>query len=114
MPQVEYVDEDVEVPVTKQVRVPMIQKVQKIVKVPQIQFHGRPSCWREQLLRYEDQIVEVPVAKQVNVPMIEKVQKIAPRRSDSVKSCGPRWRCPSSSMRIRSSRCPLPSKCRCP
>ena len=41
MPQVEYVDEDVEVPVTKQVRVPMIQKVQKIVKVPQIQCHGR-------------------------------------------------------------------------
>ena len=43
----------------KQVHVPNIQKVQKTVKVPQIQ--------------YEDQIVEVPVQKQVNVPMIEKV-----------------------------------------
>lgn len=43
----------------KQVHVPTIQKVQKTVKVPQIQ--------------YEDQIVEVPVQKQVNVPMIEKV-----------------------------------------
>ena len=40
----------------------MVQKVQKVVDVPQIEV--------------EEQVVEVPVAKHVQVPMIQKVQKI--------------------------------------
>ena len=42
--------------------VPMIQKVQKVVDVPQIEI--------------EEQVVEVPVAKHIQVPMIQKVQKM--------------------------------------
>jgi len=49
----------------------MIQKVQKVVDVPQIEI--------------EEQVVEVPVAKHVHVPMIQKVQKIV----DPWKSCQP-------------------------
>ena len=37
----EYVDEHVEVPVIKQVHVPTIQKVQRTVKVPQIQWEDQ-------------------------------------------------------------------------
>ena len=40
----------------------MVQKIQKVVDVPQIEV--------------EEQVVEVPVAKHVQVPMIQKVQKI--------------------------------------
>lgn len=44
-----------------EVHVPMVQKVQKSIEVPQLQ--------------YEDQVVEVPVTKQVHVPLVETVQK---------------------------------------
>ena len=40
----------------------MIQKVQKMVEVPQIEV--------------EEKIVEVPVQSHVQVPMIQKVQKV--------------------------------------
>merc|ERR1711881_625512 len=61
VPQVQYVDKVVPVPVQKQRQVPMIQTVQKTVQVPQVQ--------------YIDKIVDVPVVKQRQVPMIQKVQR---------------------------------------
>merc|ERR1719220_2979306 len=51
----------VEVPVQKHVQVPMVTTVQKEVDVPQVQII--------------DKIVEVPVQKQMQVPMITKVTK---------------------------------------
>jgi hypothetical protein len=62
LPQVEIVDKVVEVPVQKQVQVPMITKMQRAVDVPQIQF--------------VDKVIEVPTQKQVQVPMITTVQKV--------------------------------------
>ena len=41
MPQVEIEEQVVEVPVAKQVQVPMIQKVQKSVDVPQIEYEDQ-------------------------------------------------------------------------
>ena len=61
VPQLQYEDQVVEVPVTKQVHVPLVETVQKSVEVPQVQ--------------YEDQVVHVPVQKQVHVPMVQTVQK---------------------------------------
>jgi hypothetical protein len=61
VPQVQYEDQVVHVPVEKQVHVPMVQKVQRPVEVPQVQ--------------YEDQVVHVPVEKQVHVPMVQTVQR---------------------------------------
>merc|ERR1712066_778885 len=49
------------VPVVKQRQVPSIQKIQKTVEVPQVQ--------------YVDRIVDVPVVKQRQVPAIQKLQK---------------------------------------
>jgi hypothetical protein len=51
----------VEVPVQKQIQVPMVTKVQKMVDVPQVEI--------------VDKIVEVPVDKHRHVPTIMKVQK---------------------------------------
>merc|ERR1712196_350581 len=51
----------VDVPVTKQRGVPMVQTVQRPVEVPQIQ--------------YVDEVVEVPVTKQRQVPMVQTVQR---------------------------------------
>ena len=45
--QVQYEDQVVQVPVQKQVHVPMVQTVQKHIEIPQIE--------------YQDEIVEVPV-----------------------------------------------------
>merc|ERR1719498_1575908 len=56
VPQVQFIDKVVDIPVQKQRQVPMIQKVQKTVEVPQIQ--------------YIDKIVDVPVQKQRQVPMV--------------------------------------------
>ena len=53
-PQIEIEEQLVEVPVTKHVQVPLVQKVQKMVEVPQVE--------------YEDQVVDVPVQKQVHIP----------------------------------------------
>lgn len=54
VPQIEIEEQLVEVPVTKHVQVPLVQKVQKMVEVPQVE--------------YEDQVVDVPVQKQVHIP----------------------------------------------
>ncbi len=54
MPQIEIEEQLVEVPVTKHVQVPLVQKVQKVMEVPQVE--------------YEDQVVDVPVQKQVHIP----------------------------------------------
>ena len=41
VPQIQFIDEAVDVPVQKQRQVPMIQKVQKTVEVPQVQYYDR-------------------------------------------------------------------------
>ena len=61
VPQIQYEDEVVHIPVERHVHVPMVQKVQREVQIPQVQ--------------YEDQVVEVPIQKQVRVPMVQTVQK---------------------------------------
>ena len=66
VPQIVTVEKSVEivdVPVQKQRQVPMMQKVQKFVHVPQVQ--------------HIDKIVDVPVQKQRQVPEIQIVQKVA-------------------------------------
>ncbi|CAE7275721.1 unnamed protein product [Symbiodinium sp. CCMP2456] len=50
VPQVVFEEEVVQVPIQKQVHVPVVQKVQKTVEVPQVQ--------------YEDQVVQVPIQTQ--------------------------------------------------
>eukprot|EP00438_Fugacium_kawagutii_P011354 Skav212532 [mRNA] locus=scaffold1851:72242:73694:+ [translate_table: standard] len=82
--------EVVEVPVQKQVHVPMVETVQKQVEVPQARVfsHGESSFilgwfilsalgWTAPLhqVQYEDQVVHVPVQKHVHVPMVQTVQK---------------------------------------
>ena len=49
----------------------MIQKIQKVVDVPQIEI--------------EEQVVEVPVDKHIQGPMVQKVQKIV----EPWQSCQP-------------------------
>ena len=43
MPQIEIEEQVVEVPVAKQVQVPMIQKVQKMVDVPQVEYEDQAT-----------------------------------------------------------------------
>merc|ERR1719480_232117 len=59
IPQVQYVDKVVDIPVQKQRQVPMVQTVQKTVEIPQIQYIDVP----------------VPVQKQRQVPMVQTVQE---------------------------------------
>lgn len=54
--QVQYEDQVVQVPVQKQVHVPMVQTVQKHIEIPQIE--------------YQDEIVEVPVQWLANLLQI--------------------------------------------
>merc|ERR1719446_645412 len=61
VPQVQYVDRYVDVPVVKQREVPMVQKVQRTVEVPQIQ--------------YVDRAVHVPQVKQRQVPMVQTIER---------------------------------------
>merc|ERR1719281_2376624 len=62
VPQVEYVDNHVHVPVHKQRHVPMVSVTQKHVEVPVIQT--------------VEKIVDVPVVKQIDVPHITTIEKI--------------------------------------
>jgi hypothetical protein len=55
-------DKVVDVPVVKNVEVPMIQKVQEMVKVP--------------IIETVEKVIDVPVVKQVEVPQIATVEKI--------------------------------------
>eukprot|EP00435_Cladocopium_sp_Y103_P066617 s144_g28.t2 len=61
VPQIQYEDQVVQVPLAKQVHVPMIQEIERTVEVPQVE--------------YVDNVVQVPVEKQVHVPMIQKIEK---------------------------------------
>merc|ERR1719382_810271 len=62
VPQVEFVDTHVHVPVQKQRHVPTITKVQKPVEVTVIET--------------VEKVVDVPVVKQVDVPQIQTIEKI--------------------------------------
>merc|ERR1719424_2630510 len=62
VPQVQIVDEVVDVPVVKHRQVPMVQKVQRTVEVPRIQV--------------VEKVVDVPVVKQVEVPHIQTIEKV--------------------------------------
>jgi len=56
VPQVQYIDRVVDVPVVKQRQVPSVQKVQKTVEVPQVQYIVK--------------VVDVPVVKRRQVPSV--------------------------------------------
>ena len=96
VPQIQYEDQVVQVPIQKQVQVPHVQTVQKTVEIPQIEllalnnlkYLGVLSVVGMHLLRalrvflsalvvkvashlrYVDKVVPIPVAKQVQVPMV--------------------------------------------
>ena len=61
VPQIQYVDKIVEVPVQKQRHVPVIQKVPKIVELP--------------TLEYVDHVVHVPITQHRHVPVVQTVKK---------------------------------------
>merc|ERR1719162_2962485 len=62
VPQVEYVDNHIEIPVHKQRHIPMVTVSQRHVDVPVIQT--------------VEKIVDVPVVKQIDVPHITTIEKI--------------------------------------
>merc|ERR1712086_1120368 len=62
VPQIEYVDNHVHIPVHKHRHVPMVSTVHRHVEVPIIQT--------------VEKIVDVPVVKQVDVPHVTTVEKI--------------------------------------
>merc|ERR1712032_721987 len=94
VPQVQIIDKTVEVPVQKQMQVPMVTKVQKEVDVPQIEIVDRhihipvqkhrhvPVVQKIQknvevtVIETVEKIVDVPVVKQVEVPQIQTIEKI--------------------------------------
>jgi len=94
VPQIQWVDKVIDVPVIKQVEVPCIKKVQKHVEVPQIKWVDQkmdvprikkvpvPSVQtvqtKKEVLQVEwiDKIIDVPVVKQRPVPVIQKVKSI--------------------------------------
>ena len=99
VPQIQYEDQVVQVPIQKQVQVPHVQTVQKTVEIPQIEllalnnlkYLGVLSVFGMHFLRalrvflsalvlkvaphlrYVDKVVPIPVAKQVHVPMVSTV-----------------------------------------
>jgi hypothetical protein len=88
------VDKYVEVPVQKQVQVPMVSVVQKLVDVPQVEFVDNhvhipiqkhrhvPTITKVQkpveitVIETIEKIVDVPVVKQIEVPQIQTIEKI--------------------------------------
>merc|ERR1719335_326977 len=62
VPQVEFVDNHIHIPVQKQRHVPVIQKIQKPVEVTVIETI--------------EKIVDVPVVKQIEVPQIQTIEKV--------------------------------------
>ena len=93
IPQLQYIDKVVDVPVVMQKQVPAIQKVQKTVEVPQVQLIDKVVDMLVVLQRhvtiiqkvqrtveapqvhYTDKIVDVPLVLQRQVPTIQNVQK---------------------------------------
>merc|ERR1712060_974147 len=94
VPQIQVVDVTVEVPVQKQVHVPVVTTVQKAVEVPQVEFVDNhvhipvqkhrhvPMVTKIQkpvevtVIETVEKIVDVPVVKQVEVPQIQTIEKI--------------------------------------
>merc|ERR1719456_1927391 len=62
VPQIEYVDNHVHIPVHKHRHVPMVSVAQRHVEVPVIQT--------------VEKIVDVPVVKQIDVPHVTTIEKI--------------------------------------
>ena len=83
VPQIQYEDQVVQVPVQKQVQVPTVQTIQKTVEVPQVELLGTCNAHRSSFFarlvlesfgpRFVDKVVPVPVQKQVQVPMVQTV-----------------------------------------
>ena len=68
VPQVQYLDKTVDVPVVRQGQVPTVQAVQKTVEVPQFQLHDRP--------------VDFPVAMQRQLTQ-ERIQELIAEETDA-------------------------------
>merc|ERR1712127_452944 len=62
VPQVEFIDNHIHIPVQKQRQVPAITKVQKPVEVTVVETI--------------EKVVDVPVVKQVEVPQVQTIEKI--------------------------------------
>merc|ERR1711945_20320 len=61
VPQVQFIDKVVDIPVVAQRQIPMVQTVQKTIEIPQLQ--------------YVDKVVDVPVVQVVQVPQVQVVEK---------------------------------------
>lgn len=61
VPQIQYVDKIVDVPIKKQRHVPVLQKVPKLVEVPTLEF--------------VDHVVHVPITQHRHVPVVQSVKK---------------------------------------
>merc|ERR1712012_1319198 len=66
VPQLQFIDKVVDIPVVAQRQIPMVQTVQKTIEIPQLQ--------------YVDKVVDVPevqvVEKTVEIPQLQIVEKI--------------------------------------
>merc|ERR1719221_1558879 len=78
VPQVQYIDRVVDVPVMKQRHVPSVQRVQKPVMrqrhVPSIQKVQKPVA--VPVIETIEKIIDVPVIKHVEVPQIQTIEKV--------------------------------------
>merc|ERR1719284_1005822 len=61
VPQLQFIDKVVDIPVVAQRQIPMVQTVQKTIEIPQLQ--------------YVDKVVDVPVVQVVQVPQVQVVEK---------------------------------------
>merc|ERR1712135_84199 len=61
VPQLQFIDKVVDIPVVAQRQIPMVQTVQKTIEIPQLQ--------------YVDKVVDVPVVQVVQVPQVQIVEK---------------------------------------
>merc|ERR1739838_126425 len=94
VPQVQYIDKVVDVPVVKQRHVPSVQKVQKPVTVPVIET--------------VEKVVDVPVIKQVEVPQVQTVAGAT--RSVNLPSAPVRQTAPAEVVQVTEVGPPLPAE----
>merc|ERR1712137_1275838 len=85
VPQINYIDEFIDVPVTRNRHVPVVQKVPRVVEVVQEKIVEVPRIIEETVVLHPndevppnvniDRFVDIPVIKKVEVPSITKITK---------------------------------------
>merc|ERR1711916_74501 len=74
VPQLQFIDKVVDIPVEAQRQIPMVQTVQKTIEIPQLQ--------------YIDKVVDVPVVQVVQVPQVQVVEKtVEIPQSSQLRQC---------------------------